>query len=51
MGDGVHRAAKGKTSGAIEGIKDAISSDDDEDEERRRPAKKASARRRRSQSE
>lgn len=49
MGDGVHEAAKGKTSGAIEGIKDAISGGDDEDEERRRPAKKATARRRRSQ--
>lgn len=51
MGDGIHDAAKGKTSGAIEGIKDAFSGDD-ENEERRRPAKKASSRRRqRSESE
>ncbi|PZF83895.1 gas vesicle protein GvpJ [Jiangella anatolica] len=53
MGDGVHQAARGKTSGAIEGIKEAFTGggDEEEDEERRRPAKKAPARRRRSQSE
>jgi gas vesicle structural protein len=53
MGNGVHQAAKGKTSGALEGIKDALTGgDDDEDEERRRPAKKtASRRRQRSESE
>ncbi|RIQ21481.1 gas vesicle protein GvpJ [Jiangella rhizosphaerae] len=52
MGDGVHQAARGKTSGAIEGIKEAFTGGDDEDkEDRRRPAKKAAARRRRSDSE
>ncbi|WP_116951957.1 gas vesicle protein GvpJ [Jiangella endophytica] len=51
MGDGVHEAAKGKTSGAIEGIKDAFTDDDEDEERRRRPPKKATARRRRSQSE
>ena len=54
MGNGVHQAAKGKTQGALEGIKEAFSGggDDDEDEERRRPAKKATSRRRqRSESE
>ncbi|MBB5789288.1 gas vesicle protein GvpJ [Jiangella mangrovi] len=53
MGNGVHQAAKGKTQGAIEGIKDAFTGgDDDEDEERRRPAKKTTSRRRqRSESE
>lgn len=54
MGNGVHQAAKGKTQGALEGIKDAFSGggDDDEDEERRRPAKKSTSRRRqRSESE
>lgn len=51
MGDGMHKGAKGKTSGAIEGIKKGITGkdpDDDTDEdEGRRPAKKAPARRRR----
>src|ERR1700754_2634814 len=52
MGNGVHQAAKGKTSGAIEGIKEAFTGDDkDDDERRRRPAKKAASRRRRSESE
>ncbi|WP_053205547.1 gas vesicle protein GvpJ [Jiangella muralis] len=52
MGDGVHQAAKGKTSGAIEGIKDAVTGDDeDEHEERRRPVKKATVRRRRREGE
>jgi hypothetical protein len=55
MGNGVHQAAKGKTQGALEGIKEAFSGGDDNedgDEERRRPAKKTTSRRRqRSESE
>src|SRR6201991_198254 len=52
LGNGVHQAAKGKPSGAIEGIKEAFTGDDkDDDERRRRPAKKAASRRRRSESE
>lgn len=53
MGNGVHQAARGKTQGALEGIKEAFTGGgDDEDEERRRPAKKTTSRRRqRSESE
>jgi|SRR5680860_1011319 len=48
MGDGMHKGAKGKTSGAIEGIKKGLTGKDDDDEdEDRLPAKKASPRRRR----
>jgi len=46
--------ASGKTSGALKGVKKALSSgsddDDDDDDERRRPAKKSSSRSRRSSS-
>ncbi|WP_026877213.1 gas vesicle protein GvpJ [Jiangella gansuensis] len=50
MGDGVQSAAKGKTSGALEGIKEAFTGDDeDEGREDKRPAKKAASRRRRSE--
>ena len=42
----------GKDSGAIEGIKEAVTGGDDDDEQpRRRPAKATSSRRRRSESE
>ena len=51
MGDGAREGAKGKTSGAIEGIKEAVTGDDDEEQPRRRPARSASSRRRRSESE
>src|SRR5690606_36802819 len=52
MGDGAREGAKGKTSGAIEGIKEAVTGGDDDDEQpRRRPAKATSSRRRRSESE
>jgi gas vesicle structural protein len=54
IGDGAESGARGKTQGAIEGVKKAVTGGDDEEEEeeapRRRPAKKSSsARRRRSQ--
>jgi len=45
--------ASGKTSGALKGVKKALSSgsdDDDDDDERRRPAKKSPSRSRRSSS-
>ncbi|TDD71036.1 gas vesicle structural protein GvpA [Jiangella aurantiaca] len=52
MGNGVHETARGKTSGAIEGIKEAFTGgDEEESKDRRRPAKKAPARRRRSENE
>lgn len=58
MGDGMHEGAKGKTSGAIEGIKDAFTGDDEGDSEKekaeerpRRQAKSSSQRRRRSEAE
>lgn len=60
MGDGAHEGAKGKTSGALEGIKDAFTGDDDEKEEEREPRKaqersrrstKSSSSRRRSEAE
>ncbi len=53
LGEMVHDlqqgGASGKTQGAVEGVKRALSrghSDDDEDDEERRPVKKSSSRRR-----
>jgi hypothetical protein len=54
VGDLQESGAAKKTSGAISGVKKAITGGDDEDqdgEERRRPAKKSSARRRREPAE
>jgi gas vesicle structural protein len=43
LGDSTERVSSGKVSGAIKGVKDAITGGDDEEdeEERPRPAKKA----------
>lgn len=54
IGDGAESGARGKTQGAIEGVKKAVTGGDEDEEEeeapRRRPAKKTSStRRRRSQ--
>lgn len=55
MGDGAESGARGKTKGAVEGVKEAVTGGGDEEEEeeerpRRRTAKKsAPSRRRRSQ--
>ncbi len=52
IGDMQEGGASKKTSGAVKGVKKAITgggSDDDDDDEGRRPAKKASTRRRRTE--
>ncbi|HET8719146.1 MAG TPA: gas vesicle protein GvpJ [Nocardioidaceae bacterium] len=52
VGDLAEGGAKKKTSGAIQGVKHAITGGDDDDEddqERRRPAKKTTSRRRRTE--
>ena len=50
VGDMQENGAKGKTSGALEGVKNALTGGDDRDEEKedrpRRPAKKSASRRR-----
>ncbi|TDD99041.1 gas vesicle protein GvpJ [Jiangella asiatica] len=51
MGNGMREGAKGRTSGAIEGIKDALTGDDEEEERERRPVRKSTSRRRRSSDE
>ena len=52
IGNMQESGASGKTKGAVEGVKRAITGgdDDDDDEERRRPARKSSSSRRRSES-
>src|SRR5690625_3174996 len=54
FGDAAEEGSKGKTRGAVEGVKDALTSDDDEDEDessQRRPTKQSAPRRRRQQEE
>ncbi len=55
MSGGAHEGAKGKTSGAIEGVKNALTGDDDEDSDEQQPRRttsksSSSSRRRRSES-